>query len=132
MRGWTASEQAAFVSEYFFLPYGAKKRFLAEKGVKYSQLRAWRATYFFGDLERGLLPRETPRMGNEDVAEFKRLRAALERERAGRAEDQRRHAEDRRRDAEEIERLQRSNEALGKAIGLLHELNGQQEPTGEH
>ena len=118
--GFTADEIREFVLEYQALPQGRKGPWLSARGVPYERLRRWRAAVFEGDLDRGLIPREGSGM---TVSPGKRT--ALEKERA------------RERAAQEAEvakltarvrELEGTNEALGKAIGLLHAMN-EQEPT---
>ncbi|XSS49243.1 hypothetical protein ACQB6R_01585 [Propionibacteriaceae bacterium G1746] len=60
-------------------------------------------------------------MDSTQGAEFKRLQAQLQNERALRAREQVEHQA-------EVARLHQVNDALGKAIGLLHEINAKQEP----
>lgn len=118
--GFTTVEIREFVHEYQLQPHGTKGAWLAARDVPYERLRRWRDTVFEGDLDRGLIPREGSGM---TVPPGKRT--ALERERA------------RERAAQEAEvakltarvrELEGTNEALGKAIGLLHAMN-EQEPT---
>ncbi len=121
----SAQEKAAFVTEYLGLPYGTKLKWLAEKGVGYDTLWAWRAAYLAGDLERGAVPRDTAGMRlPESAARIRQLEQELAAERAGRAADAERLQG-------EVERLQGMNDALGTAIGLLHETTGEPEPTDE-
>lgn len=119
--GLTAAEIREFVHEYLVLPYGRKAPWLAERGIGRAQMRRWRDTVFEGDLERGLVPREGSAMGMTPSQ-----RAALEKERA------REHAEyeaEVARLTARVRELEGTNDALGKAIGLLHSLNVQ-EPDG--
>ena len=118
--GYTTVEIREFVHEYQLQPHGTKGAWLAARDVSYERLRRWRDAVFEGDLDRGLIPREGSGM---TVSPGKRT--ALEKERA------------RERAAQEAEvakltarvrELEGTNEALGKAIGLLHAMN-EQEPT---
>ena len=118
--GFTVVEIREFVHEYQLQPHGTKGAWLAARDVSYERLRRWRDAVFEGDLDRGLIPREGSGM---TVSPGKRT--ALEKERA------------RERAAQEAEvakltarvrELEGTNEALGKAIGLLHAMN-EQEPT---
>ena len=119
--GLTVEQVREFVRAYEVQPYGLKGAWLAGQGVTYRRFSRWRSAVFKGDLDRGLIPREggvvTP---GEKLASIERERA---RERAAQdAELARLHAR--------VRELEQTNEALGKAIGLLHQLN-EQEPD-EH
>jgi hypothetical protein len=78
--------------------------------VTYHRLRRWSAAVFDGDLDRGLIPREggvvtTPPAERTVLASAARVEqheAELARLRA------------------RVHELEQTNEALGKAIGLLH------------
>jgi hypothetical protein len=78
-------------------------------------LRRWEATVFAGDLDRGLIPREGDGM---TVPPAKRTALAM----AQTAKQERDEAEMARLQAR-VRELEATNEALGKAIGLLHEMN---------
>ena len=83
-----------------------------------------RRGYLYGDLDRGLIPRHAVSVSVNESAEFQRLEMLLAAERAARAQEQVAARE-------EIARLHAVNEALGKAIGLLHDRNVEREPTDE-
>lgn len=113
--GFTSAEIREFVVEYHLLPHGRKGAWRAAQGVSIRQLRRWEATVFAGDLDRGLIPREGSGM---TVPPAKR--SALVQAQAAKRE----------RDEAELARLQArvgeleaTNEALGKAIGLLHAMS---------
>jgi hypothetical protein len=80
------------------------------------QLRRWEATVFAGDLDRGLIPREgiglsvppTKRTALAQMAKQDRDEAELARLQA------------------RVRELEATNEALGKAIGLLHAMNAEE------
>lgn len=127
----SALEKEALVLEFEDLPHGAKRKWLVEKGIGREAMRAWRAGLFFGDVSRNMIPRDTAGMELSDGARFKALREEVEMLRAARESDQRRHEEELARQRAEVERLSSANEALGKAIGLLHVLNDRQEPTAK-
>ena len=117
--GVHVEEIREFVLEYQLLPYGQKGSWLAAQGVSHRQLRRWQATVFDGDLDRGLIPREGSAM---TVPPAKRTALAKA------------HAAKQDRDEDELARLQarvreleETNEALGKAIGLLHAMS-EEEP----
>lgn len=118
--GFTVVEIREFVREYDGLAYGRKTPWLAEHGLSRRRLARWRGAVYEGDLDRGLIPREGSYM---TIPPGKR--SALEKARA--AEQARHEAEV----AELIARvraLEGSNDALGKAIGLLHSLS-EEEPA---
>jgi hypothetical protein len=79
------------------------------------QLRRWEATVFAGDLDRGLIPREGSGM---TVPPAKRSALAQ----AQTAKRDRDEAELARLQAR-VRELEATNEALGKAIGLLHAMS---------
>jgi hypothetical protein len=78
-------------------------------------LRRWEATVFAGDLDRGLIPREG---SGVTIPPAKRSALAM----AQTAKQERAEAEVARLQAR-VRELEQANEALGKAIGLLHERN---------
>jgi hypothetical protein len=81
-------------------------------------LRRWQSALFDGDLDRGLIPRE----GGVRTAPGKRISMARQRD----AQIARNDADLARLQAR-VRELEATNEALGKAIGLLH-ANSEQEP----
>lgn len=120
--GFTATEICELVFEYQGLAHGSKGRWLAERGLSSRQLWKWRDSVLDGDLDRGLIPRQggaVTRSPAENTA-IARRRAAEQAAHA--AEVGRLNARIR-----ELERvngtLEQANDALGKAIGLLHERN---------
>lgn len=118
--GFTAEEIREIVHEYTAHPYGDKGAWLAARGVSYDRLRRWRLAVFDGDLDRGLIPRDS-----SPVKIPSGQRAALERHHAKERVD--REAEVARLNAR-IRELEETNGALGKAIGLLHSMS-EQEPA---
>lgn len=114
--GFTAAEIVEFVYEYQRQPYGQKASWLTGQGVTSHRLRRWQAAVFDGDLDRGLIPRDGGVMSSPTE------RSALVRE----AENAQRDAELARLQAR-VHELEQTNEALGKAIGLLHAMN-EEEP----
>ena len=118
--GFTVDEVREFVHQYGLQPHGQKRAWLTSQGVSYSCLERWRSAVFDGDLDRGLVPREggvvtvppTKRNGIEKLRAVER--AAHEAEVA--------------RLSARVRELEQTNEALGKAIGLLHQLS-EQEPA---
>ena len=116
--GFTSAEISEFVLEYHLQPHGQKGAWRASQGVSVRQLRRWEAAVFSGDLGRGLIPRES-----EGVGVPRTIRTALTMAQSARQD----------RDAAELARLRARvneletvNEALGKAIGLLHAMNAQE------
>ena len=75
----------------------------------------WRTAVFDGDVDRGLVPRQTEPMNSQP----KGRQGMVER----RAIDKARHAEELALRDTQIRELKETNELLGKAIGLLHTLN---------
>jgi hypothetical protein len=118
--GFTAAEIRELVHEYQVQPFGQKGPWLDERGISYKRMRRWRDAVFEGDLDRGLIPREGSAM---TVPPSKRT--ALEKARARERAAQ--EAEVARLTAR-VRELEGTNEALGKAIGLLHAMN-EQEPA---
>lgn len=118
--GFTSEEIRQLVHEYELQPYGQKLAWLSTRGVSYGTLKRWRSALFEGDLARGLIPREgspvTIPPGKRRALES---RWAVERE-VHDAEVARLEAR--------IRELEATNAALGKAIGLLHQMS-EQEPA---
>lgn len=118
--GFTTAEIREFVHEYQLQPHGQKGPWLREHAVSYAQLMKWRKAVFGGDLDRGLVPRHARGMTlpPKQRTELAKQRAA---ERAAhQAETEKLHAR--------IRELEETNAALGKAIGLLHQMS-EQEPA---
>lgn len=113
--GFTAEEIREFVHEYHLQPHGRKAAWLAEQGVSLGRLRKWRSVVFDGDLDRRLVPREG---GPVTVPSAKRT--AWEKQRAA---ERAAHEAEVAALRERIDELEGTNDALGKAIGLLHALN---------
>jgi|SRR5664279_2561269 len=117
--GFTAAQKREFVQEYHLQPWGQKSSWLTSRGVSYDKLRRWQLAVFEGDLDRGLMPREGSPM---TVPPAKRT--ALERTRAAEREA---HEAQIAKLSERVRELEGTNDALGKAIGLLHAMS-EQEP----
>lgn len=113
--GFTAEQIREFVHEYEIQPYGQKGPWLAGRGVSYDLLRKWRAAVFEGDLDRGLIPRE-----GSPVTVSPAKRTAVEK---ARARERAEHEAEIARLTARIRELEGTNEALGKAIGLLHAMS---------
>ena len=116
--GFSAEEIREFVYEYQAQPHGTKKAWLAERGVSYHRLTRWRLAVFDGDVDRGLIPRQGSPMTTP------RERSALQRQREKELAAQQAEVAALSKRVKELEAV---NEALGKAIGLLHSKN-EQEP----
>lgn len=119
--GFTPAEIRELVIDYHLLPYGQKGSWLAARGVSERRFRRWQATVFGGDLDRGLIPREG---GDMTVPPAKR-RALAKADAANQDRDEAELARLRARVGE----LEAANEALGKAIGLLHAMNAEEPDT---
>lgn len=117
--GFTAVEIRELVHEYLLQPHGRKGLWLVGRGVSYDRMRRWRVAVFEGDLDRGLVPREGSGMTVPPS-----MRTALERQRARERAAYEAEVELL---AARVRELEETNQALGKAIGLLHALN-EQEP----
>jgi hypothetical protein len=117
--GFTSGEIVELVHEYHRQPYGQKASWLVGQGLTRRRMTRWREAVFGGDLDRGLIPREgggvtTPPAKRTQLAKARAARAA-----GNEAELARLQAR--------VRELEQTNEALGKAIGLLH-ANSEQEP----
>lgn len=113
--GYTAGEIRAYVHEYYIQPYGAKAEWLAAQPFTKGQFRRWREAVFKGDLDRNLVPREHGGMSLSSSG-----RAAFER---ARAKETAEHQAELDKLNDRIRQLEDTNDVLGKAIGLLHEMN---------
>ena len=118
--GFTADEIREFVLEYQALPQGRKGPWLSARGVPYERLRRWRAAVFEGDLDRALIPREGSPMTIPPSNRTSIARARAAERAAHDAEVAKLNAR--------VRELEQTNEALGKAIGLLHQMS-EQEPA---
>ena len=118
--GFTTAEIRAFVHEYDGLAYGRKAPWLAERAFSRHVLARWRDAVYEGDLDRGLIPREGSYM---TIPPGKR--SALEKARAA---EQARHEAEVAELTARVRELEGTNNALGKAIGLLHSLS-EEEPA---
>ena len=112
--GFSTEQIREFVHRYEIQPYGQKAFWLEEQGVSYDRLRRWRSAVFDGDLDRGLIPREG------GVVTPPEKRTGIERQRARERAAQ--EAEVARLTAR-VRELEQTNETLGKAIGLLHQMS---------
>lgn len=113
--GYTTGEIREYVHEYYVQPYGAKAAWLKAQPFTRHQLRRWQQVVFEGDLDRNLVPREHGGMSFPQSA-----RAAFERARANETTE---HQAEIERLSARVRELEGTNDALGKAIGLLHEMS---------
>lgn len=116
--GFTTAEIRELVHEYQLLPYGQKAAWLAARGVRYHHVQKWRKAVFGGDLDRGLVPRQARGMTLPP-----KQRTELEKQRAA---ERAAHLAETEKLQARIRELEETNTALGKAIGLLHQLNEQE------
>jgi len=114
-QGFTREEIREFVHEYYVQPYGTKGTWLASRSVPVKTFRMWRKMVLEGDLDRNLIPREHGGMARTN-GEW----SAFEKARAKEIADHQSEIEQLK---GRIRELEGTNTALGKAIGLLHELN---------
>ncbi len=114
-QGFTRDEIREMVHEYHLQPYGTKRAWLATQSVTEWSFRRWRKMVFEGDLDRNLLPREHGGMArtNGELSAFEKARAKEIAEHQSEVEQLKGR----------IRELEGTNTALGKAIGLLHELS---------
>lgn len=110
--GYTNEQIRQIVHGYEHQPFGTKLAWLQEQGVSYDRFQRWRSAVVAGDLDRGLVPRHGGVMTSPS-----RRRAIVDH---CNAHDQQAELD---RLTKRVEELEATNEALGKAIGLLHRLN---------
>lgn len=126
--GYTVEQIREILHEYNQLRHGTKAAWLREHAISETQLRSWRRAYVNGDLELHLIPRDAVWMGEPRLAP--RQLAAFEKARAKEIAD---HEAEVAMLKEQVRQLESANDALGKAIGLLHELRVQEpdDPTDD-
>ena len=112
--GLTVEEVRDFVYEYERQPHGSKRAWLAVQGVSWGRFRRWRDTVYDGSVDRGLIPRQGSVMTSPSQRRHSAKQNAMQE-----AENERLRAR--------VQELEATNEALGKAIGLVHQLS-EQEP----
>ena len=114
-RGISRDEIRELVHEYYVQPYGTRKEWLASQPVTEWTFRRWRKMIQEGDLDRNLIPREHGNMArtNGEWSAFEKARAKEIAQHESEVEQLKGR----------IRELEGTNTALGKAIGLLHELN---------
>jgi hypothetical protein len=111
------------VHQFYLQPYGTRKAWLASQPVSEWTFRKWRKLVIEGDLDRNLIPREHGGMTRTN-GEW----SAFEKARAQEIADHQSEVEQLK---NRVRELEGTNTALGKAIGLLHELNVPEPDTGQ-
>lgn len=107
--GLTVEQKRELVREYLDLPHGLKRQWLEAQSISPEAFTKWRTAYLAGELDRGRVPRQ----GLVVKTTARRIR---ELERALEQRDERLVELERR-----LEQSQAANEALGKAIGHMHQ-----------
>jgi hypothetical protein len=115
IHGQTREEIRQVVHEYYLQPHGTKAAWLASRSVPDWKFREWRKMVFEGDLDRNLIPRD-----HGGMVRTPGERSAFEKARAKEIAELQSEVEQLK---NRIRELEGSNTALGKAIGLLHDLN---------
>ena len=110
--GFTSAEIVELVHEYHRQPYGQKGPWLVGRGLSYHRLSRWGEAVYEGDLDWGLIPRQGGAVRTPPAK-----RTALAKTRAAEAA---RHEAELAALQARVRELEQTNEALGKAIGLLH------------
>ena len=118
--GITREEIREYVHQYNLQPYGTRTAWLEQQLFSRATFYRWNRLVFEGDLDRNLVPRETGIMTTTP-----NQRLAFE---TARAKEKAEHEAELAALRERVRQLEGTNEALGKAIGLLHALN-EQEPA---
>lgn len=113
--GVTREEIREYVHQYNLQPYGARTVWLEQQPFSRATFYRWNRLVFEGDLDRNLVPRETSLMNTTPSQ-----RLAFE---TARAQEKAEHEAELAALRERVSPLEGTNEALGKAIGLLHALN---------
>ena len=116
--GFTTEEIRELVHEYQLQPWGTKQAWLDRRGISHDKIRRWRNGIFDGDLERSLFPRQAIPVTHPG------RRTSLETQRA---RERAVHTAEVERLNARVRELEAMNQALGKAIGLLHS-RSEQEP----
>ncbi|GAA4362529.1 hypothetical protein [Paeniglutamicibacter cryotolerans] len=115
IQGYTREEIREFMHQYYLQPHRTKGTWLASQSVPAWTFQQWRKLVYDGDLDRNLIPRDHGSMTRTSGE-----RSAFEK---ARAQEIAEHQSEVKKLQERIFELEGSNEALGKAIGLLHTLN---------
>lgn len=138
-------EKREHVIAYLSRRHGTKHAYLTEHGLSSKAIHRWKRALADGNLEQGLIPRQTGTMTTDDIREIVKLRAQIEQLKTHLtdAQDQAESAQRQLRDnqlssAADIDRicgdyqhqlahskkqqeeLRQAIDALGKAIALMH------------
>lgn len=116
--GYTREEIRDIVHHYYRLPHGSRLKWLEDQPFSHATFRRWRKLVYGGDLHRNLAPRK-----EGDMFRTPQERDAYE---EGRAKELATRATEREQYEARIRELEGMNDALGKAIGLLHSRNAQE------
>lgn len=113
--GYTREQIREFVHDYGRQRHGTRGAWLEGQPFSRYQLWRWRKALYEGDLDRNLIPREHGGMTRTrgEWTAFEKARAKELAEHECEVEQLKKR----------IHELVGTNDALGKAIGLLHELN---------
>lgn len=108
-REFTPDQIREHVMGYVKTKHGRKGLYLEEHGIARQMMDRWRAAFTDGDLDSGMVPRQSGRMTHKEVSEIARLKRQLaERDaRIGRLE-------------REVSKSEKVADALGKAIDVMH------------
>lgn len=141
----TAEEKREHVIAYLSRAHGTKGAYLTEHGISPRAIRRWRRAMADGNLEQGLIPRQTGNMTTDDIREIVALREQVEqlKTQLSDAQDHVSSVNQELRDKEQSsatdvdrirgdyerrlakskkqqEELRQAIDALGKAIALMH------------
>lgn len=141
----TAEEKREHVLAYFSRPHGTKTTYLTEHGISSRAIHRWKQALADGNIEQGLIPRQTGSMTTDDVREIVALREQIEQLKTQLTDAQdhvssvnqqlRDKARDSAADLDRVrggyehrlaqsqkqqEELRQAIDALGKAIALMH------------
>lgn len=141
----TPEDKREHVIAYLSRPHGTKTTYLTEHGINPRSIHRWKHAMADGNLEQGLIPRQTGSMTTDDIREIVALREQVEqlktqltdaqdhvssvnqelrdKERSSTADVDRIRGDYERRLAQskkQQEELRQAIDALGKAIALMH------------
>lgn len=115
--GYTRKEIRETMHQYYLQPHGTKQAWLAKQSIPVWKIQQWRKLVYEGDLDRNLIPRDHGSMSTTSSQ-----RSAFEQ---ARAKELAEHQQEVQQLQDQIRNLEGANEALGKAIRLLHDLSVQ-------
>ncbi|GAB3948376.1 hypothetical protein GCM10028828_20820 [Corynebacterium tapiri] len=110
---FTPEEKRQAVIDYLNVPFGSKRQWVSQQPFTYNNIRTWRMAYLNGDLDRGLLPRHSDGMDPVRNEAMRKLEQRLK-------DQEQRHQHELEQLRREAQSLREANDALGKAIGLMH------------